>query len=119
MTETRSLRPRIGFFSATFALPFVALILCPVFLLILAWQAWVLSWLWLWFVTPLVGWLEISVLQALGLLLVVRMFRGGWSSKWKKHEERDLIQSLHKMRDTVSGPALILCAGYIVKFWLM
>ncbi len=78
-----------------------------------AWRGYVLSYLWAWFVVPAFGLPAISVLQALGLALLVGMTTHEIPNE---KENNDNIESSwgYVLAAAFLNPALALAMGWVV-----
>jgi hypothetical protein len=72
-------------------------------------QGWVLSIMWGWFIVPLFHLPPLSILQAIGLTLVVVLLTGSASKTAQTSEER-----VTNIATGVIGPFIALLVGWII-----
>jgi len=84
------------------------------FVLISAYYAWVLTYLWAWFVVPLFGLPVLTLAQAFGLSLVIHYFHPTTDFRELTSKESKQL-CLHYF----AKPAVVLLFGWVVKtYWL-
>jgi len=96
----------VGF--GVFAPVFIAMILTPIVLL----RAWVLTWLWVWYVVPAFGLHPLRMVYAFGLALIVNFLTANptktdTDKKWWS----DLLIA-------AGGPLFVLLCGWIGTFFI-
>ena len=89
----------------------LALVLIPLLAIL---QGWVLTVLWGWFVVPTFHAPELNIVTAIGLTLVVGMFKGYSVKTGKKSENEKLTEAVA----VVIMPFIFLFLGWIVHLFM-
>ena len=90
----------------------LTLFLCPVVML---WWSFVLSYLWIWFIVPVTGLRSISVVEALGLALVINYLTYRRKASESVRDRKAVVDS---MIHDFTVPMEALSLGYIVSLFL-
>jgi len=98
------------------ACSFVLLVLLIVTPLVAILQGWVLTVLWSWFIVPTFGLPELSIAVAIGLSLIVSMFRG--YNNTTKNENLEKSEQVGKVIVLLFGPLFVLFLGWIVHLFM-
>lgn len=96
---------------------FVFLVLLVVTPLVAILQGWVLTVLWSWFVVPTFDLPELSIAVAIGLSLIVGMFRG-YNTTTTKDENEETSTKVAKVVVLFFGPLFVLFMGWIVHLFM-
>lgn len=91
----------------------VLLIVTPLMAIL---QGWVLTVLWSWFVVPTFGLPELSIAVAIGLSLIVGMFKG--YSTTRKSEDLETSEKVGQVIVMIFGPFFVLFLGWIVHLFM-
>ena len=102
----------IGLLACSFVL-FIMFIVTPLVAII---QGWVLTVLWSWFVVPTFRLPELSIPVAIGLSLIVGMFKG--YNNPEKTENEDVYVKVTKVVMLFVGPFIVLFLGWIVTLFM-
>jgi hypothetical protein len=79
-------------------------------------QAWIMTILWRWFIVPFFSQPELSIPYAIGLTIIISMFK---TVKLDDKEEEDLIDRIFKSIGFVFlVPLWLLLIAWIVKFFI-
>jgi predicted branched-subunit amino acid permease len=97
----------------------MALIVIPVAILLLVvplslYYAWASSILWGWFIVPLFGLPEVSVLQMWGVMLFLSLLKPNVPAN-----KSDTEAALSNTLSFLCSPLLALGIGYVLRFWWM
>lgn len=77
-------------------------------------QGWVLTVLWDWFVVPTFNVSQLSIAVAIGISIIVSMFRGGYTT----NKEQTLEQKIGVVVGIILSPFLSLLLGWIVHMFM-
>lgn len=80
-------------------------------------NGWVLSKLWLWFVVPIFGFKPLTVVQAIGIALVVRFLTADTTTSPKNPDETN-AEKFAKILVPYFISIIALGMGYLVKLFL-
>lgn len=79
---------------------------------------WVMSILWAWFVVPTLGLPAISIVEAIGLTMAIRVLVNGYGSTSNKKYD-DLSDLIANMVTVLFGmPLMLLGIGYIIHLFM-
>ena len=79
-------------------------------------RGWVLSWLWLWFAVPIFHLPPLSIVQAIGIALVVEFLTGSSVSFVKQEDDEE--KKRNALVAAVLNPFVVLIFGYIVHLFM-
>lgn len=92
--------------------PLAYVFLVPIALLMTLLNAWVISYLWVWFAVPL-GLPLLTISQLMGLLFIKTV------AFYRYRSDIRTDKGIKLFFYTICNPLLILILGYIVRFWVM
>lgn len=77
-------------------------------------RGWVISWLWIWYATPL-GFKEITAVHGTGLVVLVAFITGQYQHEPKEKADDNTLRAIFHI--TVH-PLIALTLGYLFKAWM-
>lgn len=80
-------------------------------------RGWVLSKLWFWFIVPTFKVTELSVVQAIGLSVVVAMLAGN-HYRYKSNDQGEKADAFINLGIAFIAPIFSLVVGYFVKMFM-
>lgn len=92
----------------------VLLLASPLFIILILFNAWVLTKLWLWFMVPGFGLPTISYPLAIGLALVVNFLKPGPVDYAKEHDSTPAS----RFWQILAHPFVTLALGWIASRWM-
>ena len=101
----------------------VSLIILPIGLAILALDAWVATYMWMWFVVPMFNLPILTVPTAMGIIITLRLFRGQIDTYSKPTEDQtpaEKKQATGKLFTMLLSPLCVLLLGWLIQhFWMV